>query len=571
MEAEAGWRRWARRPADPATSRSTRDTGSSGDESNGDTSEDETGGLEAEHGQSAEEGRDETKADINLSPQEDENEYERERRVRTETNQAELQQLELDKPLVERLSDAMLAQPPIPPLGIFDADTTAAVDEARLVPDDGDDSHGSEGPAAARGPVAHGGDDSAGAAGAPLVDATSIEIAEPWSAGVVDSRRMQPGRGAKWAAASGAAAESASNDLDEEWSSDRAGEQEGEEWISMARPRKAARRAGRAAVRGPGAEEAAAGPAGAPRGRWSGAWEAQLARLAAYKEAHGDCNVPKSWAEDPPLGRWVHHAAGVQEEARPRRPQPGDHGGAGGEAGGAVTFDWAPGCGNCGGASLTQEVQPGRRSSPGWRRTRRRTATATCRSGLGRGPAAAPPGSTDQRHAQEEAGPRRPQPGDHGGAGGEAGGAGLCLGAVERTAQQETAGGRDERGGMGGAARPARGLQDRRTATATCRRAGPRTRGWAGGSSDQRAGKKKLDRGEPGPEPGDHGGAGGEAGGAGPCLVRLQRRCNSEMTCCVCRRSLKCIFGFCAMNRVDIQYSGYTSTRPSSIICYTRS
>ena len=34
-------------------------------------------------------------------------------------------------------------------------------------------------------------------------------------------------------------------------------------------------------------------------------WEAQLARLAAYKAAHGDCNVPRGWAEDPKLGRWV--------------------------------------------------------------------------------------------------------------------------------------------------------------------------------------------------------------------------------------------------------------------------
>jgi hypothetical protein len=34
-------------------------------------------------------------------------------------------------------------------------------------------------------------------------------------------------------------------------------------------------------------------------------WEAQLARLAAYKAAHGDCNVPRGWAEDPVLGRWV--------------------------------------------------------------------------------------------------------------------------------------------------------------------------------------------------------------------------------------------------------------------------
>jgi hypothetical protein len=34
-------------------------------------------------------------------------------------------------------------------------------------------------------------------------------------------------------------------------------------------------------------------------------WEAQLARLAAYKAEHGDCNVPQRWAEDPRLGRWV--------------------------------------------------------------------------------------------------------------------------------------------------------------------------------------------------------------------------------------------------------------------------
>jgi hypothetical protein len=35
------------------------------------------------------------------------------------------------------------------------------------------------------------------------------------------------------------------------------------------------------------------------------AWEANLARLAAYKAEHGDCNVPVRWAEDPRLGTWV--------------------------------------------------------------------------------------------------------------------------------------------------------------------------------------------------------------------------------------------------------------------------
>jgi hypothetical protein len=34
-------------------------------------------------------------------------------------------------------------------------------------------------------------------------------------------------------------------------------------------------------------------------------WEAQLAKLEAYRRGHGDCNVPRRWAEDPRLGRWV--------------------------------------------------------------------------------------------------------------------------------------------------------------------------------------------------------------------------------------------------------------------------
>ena len=33
--------------------------------------------------------------------------------------------------------------------------------------------------------------------------------------------------------------------------------------------------------------------------------QVQLARLAAYTAAHGDCSVPAGWAEDPRLGSWV--------------------------------------------------------------------------------------------------------------------------------------------------------------------------------------------------------------------------------------------------------------------------
>jgi hypothetical protein len=40
-------------------------------------------------------------------------------------------------------------------------------------------------------------------------------------------------------------------------------------------------------------------------GRDHAAWEAQLAKLKVYKRRYGDCSVPKSWAEDKPLGRWV--------------------------------------------------------------------------------------------------------------------------------------------------------------------------------------------------------------------------------------------------------------------------
>ena len=32
------------------------------------------------------------------------------------------------------------------------------------------------------------------------------------------------------------------------------------------------------------------------------AWEAQLAKLKAYQCRHGDCNVPRKWAEEPELG-----------------------------------------------------------------------------------------------------------------------------------------------------------------------------------------------------------------------------------------------------------------------------
>jgi hypothetical protein len=105
-------------------------------------------------------------------------------------------------------------------------------------------------------------------------------------------RKVQLGRGAKRRAELGPAAESTSDSH--------------EEWRAVPRRRKVTRRAGQAAAGGRGVEEVAAGPADPPRGQRHGTeWEAQLARLVAYKVAHGDCNVLNRWAEDRRLATWV--------------------------------------------------------------------------------------------------------------------------------------------------------------------------------------------------------------------------------------------------------------------------
>jgi hypothetical protein len=52
-------------------------------------------------------------------------------------------------------------------------------------------------------------------------------------------------------------------------------------------------------------------------------WEATLARLAVYKAAHGDCNVPQRWPEDPPLGRWVSKQRVYKQPLDRGDPSPG--------------------------------------------------------------------------------------------------------------------------------------------------------------------------------------------------------------------------------------------------------
>jgi hypothetical protein len=83
------------------------------------------------------------------------------------------------------------------------------------------------------------------------------------------------------------------------------------------------------------------------------AWEAQLARLAAHKAAHGDCNVPTRWAEDPPLGNWVNNQRMRKKALDRGDPRPGMTAGRAARLD-ALGFAWAPGP-KAGGAALHNE------------------------------------------------------------------------------------------------------------------------------------------------------------------------------------------------------------------------
>jgi hypothetical protein len=52
---------------------------------------------------------------------------------------------------------------------------------------------------------------------------------------------------------------------------------------------------------------------------WSGRaerWEMMLTALMEYKEAYGDCNVPRDWPENPQLSHWVATQRGYERNGR---------------------------------------------------------------------------------------------------------------------------------------------------------------------------------------------------------------------------------------------------------------
>ena len=48
----------------------------------------------------------------------------------------------------------------------------------------------------------------------------------------------------------------------------------------------------------------------------STAWAEMLAALVAYKQQHGDCNVPQRWPENPALGTWVRTQRAIHAAAK---------------------------------------------------------------------------------------------------------------------------------------------------------------------------------------------------------------------------------------------------------------
>jgi hypothetical protein len=74
-------------------------------------------------------------------------------------------------------------------------------------------------------------------------------------------------------------------------------------------------------------------------------WEAQLAKLKAYKRKHGDCIVPRRWAEDKPLGTWVKSQRLFKRKLDRGEPSEGMTATRVAKLD-KLGFDWAPGTGS---------------------------------------------------------------------------------------------------------------------------------------------------------------------------------------------------------------------------------
>ena len=70
-------------------------------------------------------------------------------------------------------------------------------------------------------------------------------------------------------------------------------------------------------------------------------WEGWLAKLKAYKQEHGDCNVQQGWAEDPPLGRWVDRQRQFKKALDRGQPSKGMTAARAAKLE-ALGFNWAP-------------------------------------------------------------------------------------------------------------------------------------------------------------------------------------------------------------------------------------
>jgi hypothetical protein len=89
-------------------------------------------------------------------------------------------------------------------------------------------------------------------------------------------------------------------------------------------------------------------------------WEEQLAKLKHYKEGHGDCNVPKQWAADAQLGRWVNNQRGHKKKLDRGEPSGGM------TAARAAKLDLLGFAWELSAAALSRQRSRGQRNDAGW-------------------------------------------------------------------------------------------------------------------------------------------------------------------------------------------------------------
>jgi hypothetical protein len=137
--------------------------------------------------------------------------------------------------------------------------------------------------------------------------------------------------------------------------------EESEPWVEADGQPRPAKRAHAAVQRGESAPAYAWGR-GEGRGltRDDTGWEAQLAKLRQYRHKHGDCNVPRGWADAPGLGIWVNTQRQGKKKLDRGEPSKGMTSARAAELE-ALGFAW-----ELSAAAISKQLSEGCRDDTGW-------------------------------------------------------------------------------------------------------------------------------------------------------------------------------------------------------------